>query len=62
MAVDLCIEGFLCWMVKGLFFEVLRLVVHEIMFHEKILWLFDPLLAQPAEEEEGFDEDWVRVD
>ena len=54
VAIDLCIESLLCRVAKALFFEVVRLVIHEVMFHQKFLWLFDPVFAEAVEEDEDF--------
>lgn len=51
VAIDLFIESLLCWMAKSLFFAVLRLLIHELLHHERLLWLFDPVFVELEEED-----------
>lgn len=47
VAIDLFIESLLCWMAKPFFFEVLRLLIYELIYHKWLLWLFDPIFVEP---------------
>ena len=55
VAIDLGMESCICGIAKILFFKGISIATHEFFYHQRFLWLFDPVFGEVVEEDEDED-------